>query len=561
MRIRWRSWWLTLDWWRALAETLAIQVTLSLVVLLMTHNRPRPLAARTFSSFLAVIGPFCLLWCAFRMRPATVSWWRRIPFDLFCGALLSAIPFAMFLELTSIIKPSLETPALRARGALHWIDVANVVIVLGCVIGFTLSRAGVRVLIYWNRLRRTHLLWSLTHAHLLVVAFGAAFMASGITIVDVVLTHTLPLNILPMLVVLLIFTVIALLFVLPPSALFSFLFARRITRRLRSLTQATDQLRAGVYSTRVAVSGEDELAQLQVNFNAMATDLDQTVRELQDERDNVSRLLAARRELIASVSHELRTPIATLRGYLESSREHWDSIDPDVLRRDLAVMERQTIHLQSLINDLFTLARAEVGKLDMRCEPLDVRAIVSRVANTFAPLAWQRGRIEVVAEICPRASLAMIDGNRLEQVLENLVHNGIRHTPPGGIVAVRVEDGDETLTIQVKDTGEGIAEDDLPHIFERFYRSDAARANPESGGGLGLALVKELTEAMNGTVAVASVIGQGSCFTIHLPRAAEQAAMPQATRRTNPQLARDTLDGPTVERRPGVAAPVDLAAG
>ncbi|HKV86092.1 MAG TPA: HAMP domain-containing sensor histidine kinase [Ktedonobacterales bacterium] len=538
MTERWRSWWLKLDWWRALAETLAIQAALSLLIVLLVHSQPRIYVARGLIDLIAVIGPGCLLWCAFRMRPARVSWWRRLILDIFSGAALAVIPVAIFMGIAFVVFPPaartrLEPPPYVAKSVVYYS-----VIVCGCIGGYVVSRIGVRILIFWNRLRRTHLLWSLTHAHLLVVAFGAAFMALAITGTDAVLTGTVPFTILPILVVMLIMTVIVLLFVLPPSALFSFLFARRITRRLRALTEATDRVRAGDYITRVPVSGEDEVAQLQANFNAMAADLDRTVHELQDERDNVSRLLEARRELIASVSHELRTPIATLRSYLESSREHWDAIEPEVMRRDLAVMERQTIHLQTLINDLFTLARAEVGRLDMRCEPQDVAMIATRVVNTFAPLGWQRGRVQVVAEVCPHAPRAMADGRRLEQVLQNLLHNGIRHTPPGGIVAVRVDADEQSLVIQVKDTGEGIAADDLPRIFERFYRSDATRANPDSGSGLGLTLVKELTEAMGGSVAAESTLGQGSCFTIRLPRA-PSVETPPTPRQTNPRLTRE----------------------
>jgi signal transduction histidine kinase len=128
--------------------------------------------------------------------------------------------------------------------------------------------------------------------------------------------------------------------------------------------------------------------------------------------------------------------------------------------------------------------------------------------------------VEVVAEAAPDAPSAWADEARLEQVIANLVHNGVRHTPPGGIVSLWVEGAPEVVRLHVRDTGEGIAADDLPRIWDRFYRADATRLRPESGSGLGLALVKELTEAMGGSVAVESVVGQGSCFTLLLPRAA-----------------------------------------
>src|SRR5262249_38050383 len=148
-----------------------------------------------------------------------------------------------------------------------------------------------------------------------------------------------------------------------------------------------------------------------------------------------------------------------------------------------------------------------------------------------APLAWRSNRVEVMAEAAPDAPLAWVDEARLEQVIANLVHNGVRHTPPGGIVSLWVEGAPDGVALQARDTGEGIAAEDLPRIWERFYRADAARLHPESGSGLGLALVKELTEAMGGSVAVESVVGQGSCFTLRLPSA--EAARNTTTRATS----------------------------
>src|SRR5262249_5601793 len=158
----------------------------------------------------------------------------------------------------------------------------------------------------------------------------------------------LPVLLLPGLFAVFVLTVIVMLIVLPPSALFSFLFARRTTRRLQTLTAATTALRAGDYRSRVPVEGEDEVAQLQANFNAMAEDLERAVRELREARDNVATLLRARRGLIAGVSHELRTPVATLRGYLDSVLGHWDGAPPPTLRHDLEVMEREAVRLQGL---------------------------------------------------------------------------------------------------------------------------------------------------------------------------------------------------------------------
>jgi signal transduction histidine kinase len=304
--------------------------------------------------------------------------------------------------------------------------------------------------------------------------------------------------------------------VLPFSLVVSFLIARKTTRRLENLVKATGGLRAGDYATRVAVAGEDEVAQLQTTFNAMADELEHTLHDLQVERDRVAALLRARRELVANVSHELRTPLATVRGYLDT----FQTADcPESHQRDLEVMERELLHLQKLIDDLFTLSRAEVGGLTLDLRPMDVVPVIQRRVEALAPLARQREHVEVITDIPASLPSALADAERLDQVLINLLRNALRHTPPGGIVAIVASAEDAHVHIKVCDTGEGIPPDELPHIWERFYRGDNARELDEHGAGLGLALVKDLVEAMGGAVDVHSAPGEGSCFGVTLPHA------------------------------------------
>jgi signal transduction histidine kinase len=309
-------------------------------------------------------------------------------------------------------------------------------------------------------------------------------------------------------------SIIALAAIVPPSALFSYLVIRRTTRRVKELAMATSILRRGNYAVRVPIEGEDEVALLQTNFNAMAIDLERAMRDLQGERDRVAALLQSRRELIANVSHELCTPVATFRSYLETTLTHWDGTPQPTLQHDLQVMENEVIRLQSLVEDLFTLARSEVSRLTLRCVPTDIVALTRKIVETTAPLAWRASKVEIVVDAPDEVPLALVDPARLEQTLHNLLHNGVRHTPPGGIVAVVIATESAAVIVQVKDTGEGIAPNDLPHIWERFYRGESTRTLMGSGTGLGLALVKEWTEAMGGTVAVESVPGEGSCFTL-----------------------------------------------
>jgi signal transduction histidine kinase len=142
--------------------------------------------------------------------------------------------------------------------------------------------------------------------------------------------------------------------------------------------------------------------------------------------------------------------------------------------------------------------------------------VVQRLVETAAPLAWRQRRVQLIAEVADDVPLARADQQRLEQIVSNLLGNAIRHTPPGGLVAAAVSfEPPGVVRLDVRDTGEGIRPEDIPHVFERFFRGRSQHG--EGGAGLGLALVKELTEAMNGSVAAASTPGEGSCFTVRLP--------------------------------------------
>ena len=305
-------------------------------------------------------------------------------------------------------------------------------------------------------------------------------------------------------------------FALGSSSLVAYLLARRVVRRLEDLGQAAEALAAGNLAARVENTEGDELGQLAQRFNQMAADLHRSLTDLKEERDRVTGLLTSRRELVASVSHELRTPVATIRGYLESALARDGHIAGE-LRGDLETVEAEVRRLQRLIDDLFTLSRADVGRLELRLAPTDVGSVLDRTVDALGPLAWQQRRVQIVASAPGDIAPATADAERLQQVLTNLVGNAVRHTPPGGLVsaAAGIEDG--VVRLDVRDTGAGIDPRDLPHIFEPFYRG--RNEDGAGGAGLGLAVSKELVEAMGGRMDVESAVGQGSCFTLRLPRA------------------------------------------
>ncbi len=310
---------------------------------------------------------------------------------------------------------------------------------------------------------------------------------------------------------------IAIVLILPLALGVGYLLARRLTRRLERLTAATADVAAGDLSRRVEIESLDEVGQLSANFNHMAERLAEREHALADEAARTEALLRANRRLVANVSHELRTPLATLRGYLEVlEQQHGDHLPA----HDMEVIQREARRLTELIDDLFTLARAEAQQLPLSIETVDASALAQRLVETLAPLARRERQVELVAALPADLPVVRADRMRLEQVLSNLVQNALRHTPPGGIVAIEgIADGEETVTLTIADTGVGIPPDELPLVFERFYRSDGSRARDTGGAGLGLALVEELVTAMGGHLTAASEPGRGSRFSVSLRRA------------------------------------------
>jgi signal transduction histidine kinase len=450
MKMHWPTPFLRVYPKRAVLESLMLGIVSWIVLLLLQQYLPSFIWRISIS---ICIGIGCVFLCALRLKLPGGDKRQRGIYEVTTGGALSLLLASIELAVTLV---------LLQRAAINqlWLGLNRPL--LSAVIALTLNfalfllfRIGVRLWLFWEQLRRRQLVWTLTYAHVLVMLLltGLLLVILEILIIarfsDVFLVVSTTLG-------LLVVSAIALIALVPPSILFSYLVMRRTTQRVKALASATSILREGNYGIRIPVVGEDEVAQLQSDFNAMAIDLERSMRELQEERDRVAALLQARRELVANVSHELRTPVATLRSYLETTLMHWEEKSPSFVQRDLLVMEDEVIHLQSLVDDLFTLARAEVGKLELRCEPTDVGQLVRGIVETSAPLAWQSSRIELVADTPPESPAALVDPKRLEQVLRNLLLNAVRHTSPGGIVVFQLTAEPETIILHVKDTGEGI---------------------------------------------------------------------------------------------------------
>ncbi len=383
----------------------------------------------------------------------------------------------------------------------------------------------------WNQMRKQRLLWSFTHIQIVIIVVMVAVGTVIFTVIAIIqmsrqgaTTFNLFLfdvaaEVLPVIGTIILSTIFVVLILVLPLALLSYLLTRGTIGRLEDLAAGTAALRTGDLSTRVVVSGEDEVAQLQGDFNNMAIDLERAIADLEQERDRTAGLLRVQRELTAAVSHELRTPIATIQGYLQPMLSRTEEISNPDIHHDLAIISSETTRLQKLIDDLFALSRAEIAQLTLAIEPTDVALVAQRIVDVWQPLSWRQRRVEVIQQTAVNTHIALADTSRLEQILTNLIHNAVRHTPPGGIVAVAANSEGEWVVIDVQDTGDGIAPEALPLVWEPFFQGGENGRFHNEQTGLGLALVKTMTEAMGGSVAVTSAVGQGSRFEIRLPKA------------------------------------------
>jgi signal transduction histidine kinase len=259
------------------------------------------------------------------------------------------------------------------------------------------------------------------------------------------------------------------------------------------------------FDRRVDYGGPpDEVGQLATTFNGMLT-------ELQDAHRQTEQTLQQQRRFVADASHELRTPLTTIRGNLGLLKRQPPIAEEDE-RAVLDDIVEETDRLIRLTNDLLTLARSDAGR-SLRSERVSIEPLVDDVCRQATVLAEQR---TIVCKAVPPVSV-LGDQDAIKQVLLILLDNALKYTSAGGTITIGAECADRVATIRIRDTGPGIAPEDLPHIFERFYRSDEARAG--SGAGLGLAIARELIEAQGGEIAVVSEVGNGSAFSVTLPLA------------------------------------------
>jgi len=300
------------------------------------------------------------------------------------------------------------------------------------------------------------------------------------------------------------------------SVSFGYFISASITHTLRDMAQAAGRISEGDFSTRVNVPGEDEVARLAVAFNGMAARLQQADA---DQRA----LESARRDLVAWASHDLRTPLASLRAMLDALADGVVS-DPETVSRYLEQSQAEIGRMSALIDDLFELAQLDAGNLVLRAEASALSDLISDTLEGFTARALAR-QVTLTGTVGPGVDPLWMAPDKIGRVLRNLIENAIRYTPVGGNIELRAEVRSGEVEVAVSDTGEGIAPDDLPRVFDRFYRGDAARSRGQAGegllsggAGLGLAIARGLVEAHGGRIWAESMLGHGTTIRFTLPR-------------------------------------------
>ncbi len=276
--------------------------------------------------------------------------------------------------------------------------------------------------------------------------------------------------------------------------------ARSLTRPLRDLRQATEAIANGQLDRRVTIRSRDELGALADSFNRMT--------------DALAAAQCLRRQMTADIAHELRTPVSIILGHLDAIEDGVLPASEDTLR----ILREEAERLTRLIEDLRTLAHADAGELILHRSPAQPLELLRRAVASYQAQA-QAKRVRLHLSRHETLPMLEVDADRIAQVLGNLLSNALRHTPEGGTVEVGAEAGEDSVRLWVQDSGPGIPPEELPLVFQRFYRTDKSRRREDGGSGLGLAIVKSLVEAHGGRVWAESEVGAGARFVVELPRA------------------------------------------
>lgn len=288
-----------------------------------------------------------------------------------------------------------------------------------------------------------------------------------------------------------------------------------ITRPIKLMNNTVMRFSRGDFDARVDMRGQDEVSQLGRSFNHMA--------------DELNTLEQARRSFVANVSHELRSPLTSMRGFLEAMSD--GTIPKEEYGKYLNIVLSENRRMTSMVNDLLDLARIESGQSVLNITVFDINELLVRTLITFEAQINAKN-IDMRLELAKNHSGVKADRDRITQVIRNLVDNAIKFSPEGGVLAVKTRFNGDSCYVSVKDNGAGISKEDLPYVFDRFYKAEKAHTpSNTSGTGLGLSIVRRILEQHGQDIFAESNVGEGACFTFTLKRAAQakkRVSAPQA---------------------------------
>ena len=291
------------------------------------------------------------------------------------------------------------------------------------------------------------------------------------------------------------------------AAIFAFSLSKTFARPLQKINRAALDMAAGNFHCKIKEESDDEIGGLIKTFNY-------SVEQVEKNLEEQKRLENLRRNLVANVSHELKAPLASVRGFSELMLD--GLIDEKEKQRYLQIILDNSVHLSKLVDDLLTLSHLESGQITLEWEELNIDDLARWSFDSIVPQGDQKG-VKLLYNIEPELPLIRGDRHRLHEILVNLLENALEYTPPGGDVSLKIYQKKEQVVFEVHDTGCGISGEELPLIFERFYKVDKSRCRSGKGSGLGLAITKQLVELHGGAIEVESELNKGSTFRVYLP--------------------------------------------
>ncbi|MBF0277670.1 MAG: HAMP domain-containing protein [SAR324 cluster bacterium] len=295
------------------------------------------------------------------------------------------------------------------------------------------------------------------------------------------------------------------------AVLTALIVLRLMMGKLKRTTAVVKSFESGAYDDRIPVKSNDELDQLAKAFNSMAD----TIVSHMDEIKNAD---ALRRELVANVSHDLRTPLASMQGYVETLLLKKNALTEEQQKKYLEIILNSTQRLSALVEELFTFSKLDTNQIKPKYEPFALTELVHDIVQKFQQQADQ-SKIRLRGVFPKDLPFVYADIGMIERVLQNLIDNALRYTPEIGVVTVELVQEGNQVRVNISDTGEGIAKEDLPHIFERFYRGQKGKARTAGGSGLGLAITKKIIESHQARISVQSTIDAGTVFSFQIPLA------------------------------------------